>query len=90
MMLSDFLEDLAEKSLPQANKDLSDLQAFADEVHGIKDLQSWDIGLLLRENASALLPTLSRGSKNLFPRHSRVTRVVCCSRKIIRFADQRN
>lgn len=39
-----FLEDLAEKSLPQAKKDLADLQAFANEVHGVKDLQAWDIG----------------------------------------------
>ncbi len=39
-----FLEDLAEKSLPQAKKDLAELRAFADEQHGIKDLQSWDTG----------------------------------------------
>ena len=39
-----FLEDLAEKSLPQAQKDLMELRAFADEQHGMKDLQSWDIG----------------------------------------------
>jgi oligopeptidase A len=39
-----FLEDLAEKSLPQAKKDLAELRAFADEQHGIKDLQSWDAG----------------------------------------------
>jgi oligopeptidase A len=40
----DFLEDLAEKSLPQAHKDLAGLRAFADEQYGIKDLQSWDMG----------------------------------------------
>lgn len=39
-----FLEDLAEKSLSQAKKDLADLQAFADQHYGIKDLQAWDIG----------------------------------------------
>jgi oligopeptidase A len=39
-----FLEDLAEKSLPQARKDLDDLRSFADEHYGIKDLQSWDLG----------------------------------------------
>lgn len=39
-----FLEDLAEKSLPQAKKDLAELRAFADEQDGIKDLQSWDTG----------------------------------------------
>lgn len=39
-----FLEDLAEKSLPQAERDLADLQQFAKEHYGINDLQSWDIG----------------------------------------------
>ncbi len=39
-----FLEDLAEKSLPQARKDLDNLKAFADEQYSIKDLQSWDLG----------------------------------------------
>ena len=39
-----FLEDLAEKSLPQAKKDLAELRAFADEHYGINDLQSWDLG----------------------------------------------
>jgi oligopeptidase A len=39
-----FLEDLAEKSLPQARKDLAELRAFAHEHYGIKDLESWDIG----------------------------------------------
>lgn len=39
-----FLEDLAEKSLPQARKDLAELSAFAKEHYGIDDLQSWDLG----------------------------------------------
>ena len=39
-----FLEDLAQKSLPQAKKDLTDLRAFAEEHYGVKDLQSWDLG----------------------------------------------
>jgi oligopeptidase A len=39
-----FLEDLSEKSLPQAKKDLAELRAFAEEHYGIKDLQSWDLG----------------------------------------------
>ncbi|NOU23118.1 MAG: oligopeptidase A [Methyloglobulus sp.] len=39
-----FLEDLAEKSLPQARKDLAELRAFALESYGINDLQSWDLG----------------------------------------------
>lgn len=39
-----FLEDLAEKSLPQARQDLADLKAFARETDGLDDLQAWDIG----------------------------------------------
>jgi oligopeptidase A len=38
-----FLEDLAERSLPFARKDLADLQAFTDQFYGIKDLQAWDL-----------------------------------------------
>ena len=39
-----FLEDLATKSLPQAQKDLAELREFAKQEHGIEDLQSWDLG----------------------------------------------
>ena len=40
----DFLENLALKSLPQAQQDLSDLRAFAKQQDNIDDLQPWDIG----------------------------------------------
>ncbi len=40
----DFLENLAEKSLPQARQDLADLRAFAKQQDGLSDLQPWDIG----------------------------------------------
>lgn len=39
-----FLEDLAEKSLPQAQKDLDSLRQFAIENYGLHDLQAWDVG----------------------------------------------
>ena len=39
-----FLEDLAEKSLGQAQRDLDELRQFAASEHGLKDLQAWDIG----------------------------------------------
>ncbi len=42
--VTDFLEQLAEKSLPQAKQDLTELQAFAETHHAIKNLQPWDIG----------------------------------------------
>jgi len=37
-----FLEDLAQKSLPQARQDLADLRAFAQQYDGLNDLQAWD------------------------------------------------
>ena len=39
-----FLEDLAAKSKPQAEKELAELQAFAKEAYGVDDLQAWDVG----------------------------------------------
>ena len=41
--VTSFLEDLAKKSLPQAQKDLAELREFAKQEHGIEDLQSWDL-----------------------------------------------
>ena len=38
-----FLNDLAQRSLPAAQKDIQEVQAFAREVHGVDDLQAWDL-----------------------------------------------
>ncbi|WP_067515817.1 oligopeptidase A [Endozoicomonas ascidiicola] len=40
----EFLEDLAAKSKPQAEKELAELKAFAKAEFGTDDLQAWDIG----------------------------------------------
>ncbi|MRI33349.1 oligopeptidase A [Endozoicomonas sp. OPT23] len=40
----EFLEDLAKKSKPQAEKELAELKAFANAEHGAEDLQAWDVG----------------------------------------------
>ncbi len=37
-----FLEELAEKSRPFAQKDVQELQDYAAQKHGIDELQSWD------------------------------------------------
>ncbi len=42
--VTDFLEELAEKSLPQAQQDLIELTAFAKEQHGVQKLFPWDMG----------------------------------------------
>jgi oligopeptidase A len=39
-----FLNDLAQRSRPQAQRELDELQAYAKERHGMDDLQAWDIG----------------------------------------------
>ena len=39
-----FLEDLAGKSKPQAEKELAELKAFAKKEYAIDDLKAWDIG----------------------------------------------
>ena len=38
-----FLEDLAAKSKAQAEQEYAELKAFAQEQHGAKDLQPWDV-----------------------------------------------
>ena len=53
----DFLEDLAVRSKPQAEKELAELRAFAKEEYNVDDLQSWDIGYYsekLREKRYAI------------------------------------
>ena len=42
--VTDFLEELAEKSLPQAHKDLAELAEFVRQQHGITKLHTWDTG----------------------------------------------
>lgn len=39
-----FLEDLAAKSKPQAEQELKELQQYAEQQHGISELQAWDFG----------------------------------------------
>ena len=39
----DFLNDLAQRARPQAQKELEQLRAFAKQQHGIEELQPWDI-----------------------------------------------
>ncbi len=40
----DFLNQLATKAKPQAEKEFSELQAFARDEYGVNDLQAWDVG----------------------------------------------
>jgi oligopeptidase A len=67
-----FLEDLATKSLPQAQKDLAELRAFADVHYGIKDLQSWDLGYYSEKMRQHFYQLSQEEVKAYFP----VTRVL--------------
>ncbi|USE36658.1 oligopeptidase A [Endozoicomonas sp. SCSIO W0465] len=40
----EFLEDLAAKSKPQAEKELAELKVFAKEAFGVEELEAWDVG----------------------------------------------
>lgn len=40
----EFLNDLAHRAKPQAERELEELREFANEQFGINDLQAWDIG----------------------------------------------
>ena len=40
----DFLRDLAQRSRPQATRDLEELRAFARDQLGLTRLESWDVG----------------------------------------------
>jgi oligopeptidase A len=40
----DFLNQLAAKSRPIAEREFAELKAFAKDTHGVEDLQAWDIG----------------------------------------------
>jgi len=40
----EFLEQLADHSLPQAKRELDELLQFARQQHGVDQLQAWDIG----------------------------------------------
>lgn len=42
--VTDFLEELAEKSLPQAQQDLADLTKFTQQEYSIENLHPWDMG----------------------------------------------
>ncbi len=39
----DFLNDLAERSLPLAKNELEEVRAFAKDQHGMEQLEAWDI-----------------------------------------------
>jgi len=59
----DFLNQLAEKSRPIAEREFGELKAFALDTHGMDDLQAWDIGYYsekLRQQRYDISPEILR------------------------------
>lgn len=53
----EFLQGLAERSLPMARRELDELRDFARERHGLEDLEAWDVsyyGEKLRQHRYAI------------------------------------
>ena len=64
-----FLEQLAERSLPAARKELDEVRAFAREHHGVAALEAWDVAFYserLREHRYELA---QEELKPYFPAH---------------------
>lgn len=70
--VTDFLEDLADKSWRHARKDLSELREFANRHYGINDLQSWDMGYFSEKMRQHFYQLSQEEVKTYFP----ITRVL--------------
>jgi oligopeptidase A len=62
-----FLEDLADKSLPQARQDLADLEKFALENYGIENIQAWDVSYLSEKMRQHYYQLSQEEVKSYFP-----------------------
>lgn len=67
-----FLEDLAEKSLPQARCDLRELEQFAQQEYGLDELEAWDVGYYSEKMRQHRYELSQEEVKSYFP----VTKVV--------------
>ncbi|MDO9169772.1 MAG: oligopeptidase A [Methylobacter sp.] len=70
--VTDFLEDLADKSWRHARKDLAELRKFANQHYGINDLQSWDMGYFSEKMRQHFYQLSQEEVKTYFP----ITRVL--------------
>ena len=70
--VTEFLENLADKSLSHAQTDYSELKEFAKQQHDLDDLQAWDIGFYSEKMRQHYYQLSEQEVKAYFP----VTRVV--------------
>lgn len=62
-----FLEDLAKKAVPQAKAELKELEEFALNKLGIKELQAWDLGYASDKLKKELFDLSDEDLKPYFP-----------------------
>jgi oligopeptidase A len=64
-----FLEDLAEKSRPQAQQEYAELKAYAKDEHGIDSLNAWDVTYIGEKLKKDRYSVSQEEIKPYFPTH---------------------
>jgi len=64
-----FLEDLAEKSLPQARQDLRELEQFAQQEYALSELNAWDVSYISEKMRQHHYQLSQEAVKVYFPAH---------------------
>lgn len=62
-----FLEDLAAKSLPQAKQEKKEIEAFAEQEFGVKNLEAWDLSYYAEKLKQAKYSVSDEELKPYFP-----------------------
>ncbi|MFL6673881.1 MAG: M3 family metallopeptidase, partial [Massilia sp.] len=65
----EFLEDLARRARPYAEKDLAELRAFAKDELGIADMQAWDVAYASEKLREKRYAFSAQEVKQYFPEH---------------------
>ncbi len=68
-----FLEDLAEKSLPQAHQDLQELKQFALQEYALNELNAWDVGYISEKMRQYYYQLSQEEVKVYFPANKVIT-----------------
>ncbi|MCH8497710.1 MAG: oligopeptidase A [Marinobacter sp.] len=63
----DFLNQLAAKSRPMAEREFAELQAFARDQHGVTELEAWDVGYYSEKLRQALYDISPETLRPWFP-----------------------
>jgi len=68
-LVNQFLEDLAQRARPFAEKDLAELRTFAAEELGISDMQAWDTAFASEKLRQQRYAFSEQEVKEYFPEH---------------------